>query len=63
MPAPNLADPTIEPTDEQFRELLHRAAVDARAGHHAADRAMRERLRAERARLRSELPGSTDPRP
>jgi hypothetical protein len=51
---PNLADPAVEPSDEQFRELLHRAANDARAEHAAADQAMRERVRAERERLLAE---------
>lgn len=55
MGPPNLGDPTVEPTDEQFRELLQRAAVDVRADHRAADIAMREQVRAERTRLRAEF--------
>jgi hypothetical protein len=59
--APNLADPSVEPTDEQFRELLRRAAGDARAGHEAAERALRERVRAERALLLAELERRKEP--
>lgn len=54
MPARNLADPSFEPSDEDFRELLHRAMEGARAGHEAAERAMREQIAAESTRLRAE---------
>jgi len=32
----NLADPECEPTDEQFRELAHRAALEVNAANAAA---------------------------
>jgi len=52
--ARNLADPSFEPTDEDFRELMHKAMSPVRAEHDAAERAMRERIRVERERLRRE---------
>lgn len=52
--ARNLADPSFEPTDEDFRELMQRAMGSVRAEHDAAERALRERIRIERQRLRRE---------
>ncbi len=62
-PAPNLADPTVEPTDEQFLELLHRAGNDARAAREAAEVALRESVRVERDRRRAEFARSADAKP
>ncbi len=45
----NLADPNFEPTDEDFRDLLHAAGTDAREAHVAAESLVRERIRALRA--------------
>jgi hypothetical protein len=42
----NLADPAFEPSDEDFRELLHNAGEDARAAHQKAMEAMREQIQA-----------------
>jgi hypothetical protein len=47
----NLADPSFEPSDEDLRELLAHAADDARGRRARADAILRERVRAERARL------------
>lgn len=59
MAQPNLADPDFEPTDEQFAELLRRAGDDARASHRAAEKAVREQVAAERAKL---APGTSSDR-
>ncbi|MFN7702328.1 MAG: hypothetical protein ACK6CU_02925 [Deltaproteobacteria bacterium] len=61
MTARNLADPSYEPSDEDLRELLARAAVDARAGHIRAETMLLERIRAERVRL-GVLPAETAPK-
>jgi hypothetical protein len=42
----NLADPAFEPSDEDFRELLHNAGEDARAAHQKAMEVMREQIQA-----------------
>lgn len=50
----NLADPSYEPTDEDFRELMQSAMDQARAGHREAERALRERVRIARERVLAE---------
>jgi hypothetical protein len=47
----NLADPDVEPTDEQLAELMKRAFADVRAKHEAA----LSRLHAEIAVARTEV--------
>lgn len=44
----NLADPSYEPGDDEFRELLHRAGDDARAGRIAMASALRAKIAAAR---------------
>lgn len=61
MTARNLADPSYEPSDEDFRELLARAAADARVGHVRAETMLREQIRAERVRL-GVLPAKSGPK-
>lgn len=48
----NLADPDFEPSDEDFRELLHNAMIDVREGWEETEREFRERIQAERARMK-----------
>ena len=42
----NLADPDIEPSDEQLEGLMHRAFANIADGHEASLRAMRARIAA-----------------
>jgi hypothetical protein len=56
-----MGDPSFEPSDEDIRELLSRAADDARAGHLRAKAMLREPIRAERVRL-GVLPAESAPK-
>jgi hypothetical protein len=58
----NLADPNFEPSDEDFRELLHHAGEDARAANAAAEKALRERIQTLRRRAIDEA-GDADVQP
>lgn len=42
----NLADPDVEPSDEQLADLMHRAFAGIADGHQASLRAMRARIAA-----------------
>ena len=46
----NLADPNYEPTDEELRELMHRAFQGVVARRVLAEEQMRERMTLARAR-------------
>ena len=47
----NLADPDIEPSDEQLEGLMHRAFAGIADGHEASLRAMRARITAAQAEV------------
>jgi hypothetical protein len=50
-----LADPAYEPTDDELRELMHRAMRDARVGRDAALQALRAQIASEKVRARETL--------
>ncbi len=51
----DLADPTCEPTDEEFAGLLHRAMDDSRLSRQQANDRLGQTIREERARLLATL--------
>lgn len=55
MSSPRLADPAYEPTDDELRELMHRAMSGARVGREAALHTLREQIAAEKVRAREAL--------
>ena len=50
-----LADPAYEPTDDELRELMHRAMREARVGREAALHTLREQIAVEKVRAREAL--------
>ena len=59
--APNLADPSVEPTDEELTGLSHRAFADARAERAGMLERLRAEIAAERIRVLARLPTIVDP--
>jgi hypothetical protein len=59
--APNLADPEVEPTDEELAGLTHRAFAHVRAERAAALDRLREEIAAERVRVLARLPSIVGP--
>ncbi|MBI2389393.1 MAG: hypothetical protein HYV09_07330 [Deltaproteobacteria bacterium] len=56
----NLADPNYEPTDEELRELMHRAFQGVTARRALAEREMRERMAEARARATGTSPSTPE---
>lgn len=57
----NLADPDYEPTDEELRELMHRAFAGVTARRAWAEQQMRERMALARERAAAASRASKDP--
>jgi hypothetical protein len=51
--APNLADPSVEPTDEELQGLAHDAFAGVAAENQAARQRLRERILQRRAARRA----------
>jgi hypothetical protein len=56
---PNLADPSVEPTDEELIGLSHRAFADALAARAGLMDRVREQIAEERVRVLARLVAST----
>jgi len=54
-PVPNLADPDVEPTDEELEGLMKRAFAEVRAQNAAVQERIRAEIAAEREQVRARL--------